>query len=319
MTDAAPQPDHVGKPSVRSRIATARTKAEELQRRSTERLELESAKRGWVRTLVNAYEADRNRGGGLLAGGLAYRIFLWELPAALVLVSVLGFASSASGRAPEDVARSAGLSGAVVATVATAVQETHQSWWLLIVGLVLMVWAGRSAVRALQVVSEIAWSERDSAHRSSIKAALLFSGIALGFLVLQALLSSRSHGVVLSLVGWVLSLLVTGAICIWVMTMLPHGGRRWLVVVPGALFFAVIVRLMAVASVVYFAPKIGRVDDLYGGLGIAIVILLFLYLIARAFVGGAFVNATFAGVSHASLRDQSVAVEPDRASEHPGR
>jgi hypothetical protein len=35
------------------------------------------------------------------------------------------------------------------------------------------------------------------------------------------------------------------------------------------------------------------------------VILLFLYLVARAFVGGQFVNATFAGVSHASLRDQT--------------
>jgi uncharacterized BrkB/YihY/UPF0761 family membrane protein len=77
-----------------------------------------------------------------------------------------------------------------------------------------------------------------------------------------------------------------GGLLVWVMTMLPHGGRRWVVVLPGALFFATIVRLLTLATVVYFAPKLGRVDDLYGGLGIAIVILLFLYLVARAFVGG---------------------------------
>jgi uncharacterized BrkB/YihY/UPF0761 family membrane protein len=319
MTDAAPQPDHVGKSSVRSRIATARTKAEELQRRSSERLEIESAKRGWVRKLVNAYEADRNRGGGLLAGGLAYRIFLWELPAALVLVSVLGLASSSSGRAPEDVARSAGLSGALVATVATAAQETtHAGWWLLIVGVVLMMWAARSAVRALQVVCEIAWSERDTAHHSSMYAALLFSGLALGFVVVQAALSALQHGIVLSVLGWVIGTLIAAVISVWAMRMLPHGGRRWVVVLPGALFFAAAIRILTLATVVYFAPKLGRVDDLYGGLGIAIVILLFLYLVARAFVGGAFVNATFAGVSHASLRDQRREEDADRVAEEPG-
>src|SRR5262249_26966949 len=99
MTDGPPEDRERGA-AVRSRVASARTRAEELQRRSLERLELESERRGWVRTAVNAYEADRNRGGGLLAGGLAYRIFLWELPAALVLVAVFGLTSSATGRPP---------------------------------------------------------------------------------------------------------------------------------------------------------------------------------------------------------------------------
>jgi uncharacterized BrkB/YihY/UPF0761 family membrane protein len=309
MAEDTPEPSPDERPrgaSVRSRVATARTKAEELQRRSLERLELESERRSWVRTLVNAYEADRNRGGGLLAGGLAYRVFLWELPAALVLVSVLAVASSTSGRAPEDVARSAGLSGALVATVATAVRDAGQAtWWLLFLGIVLMLWAGRSAVRALQIVSEIAWSERDTVHHSSLTASALFSGVALGFIVVQAILSVMVHGVVEFVIGWLIGTLITVLVAVWVMTLLPRGGQSWPVVIPGALFFAATVRLLTMATVVYFAPKIDRIDDLYGGLAVAIVILLFLYLVARAFVGGQFVNATFAGVSHASLRDQT--------------
>jgi uncharacterized BrkB/YihY/UPF0761 family membrane protein len=291
--------------SVRSRVATARTKAEELQRRSLERLELERRRRSWVETLVHAYEADRNRGGGLLAGGLAYRIFLWELPAALVLVSVLGAASSAGGRAPEDVARDFGLSGALVATVATAVHETDRAaWWLLILGTVLMLWAGRSAVRALQIVCEIAWSERDRVHRATVVSSLVFSGVTVAIIALQAALTALMHGILGYVIGWVVGTLLTLGVSVWVMAVLPHGGRRWFVVLPGALFFAAIVRLATMATVVYFVPKLGRIDDLYGGLAIAIVILLFLYVIARAFVGGEFINATFAGVSHASLRDQ---------------
>jgi uncharacterized BrkB/YihY/UPF0761 family membrane protein len=305
--------------SVRSRVATARTKAEELQRRSLERLELESERRSWVRTLVNAYAADRNRGGGLLAGGLAYRIFLWELPAALVIVSVFGVAASTSGRAPEDVARSFGLSGALVATVATAVHDAGQAtWWLLLLGIVLMLWAGRSAVRALQIVSEIAWSERDTVRRSSLMASAVFSGVALGFIVVQAALSVAMHGVVEYVIGWLIGTLITVLVAVWVMSLLPRGGRSWPVVIPGALFFAATVRLLTMATVVYFAPKIDRIDDLYGGLAIAIVILLFLYVIARAFVGGAFINATFAGVSHASLRDQTGAAAgrgPDQSED----
>ena len=50
----------------------------------------------------------------------------------------------------------------------------------------------------------------------------------------------------------------------------------------------------------------------------AIVILLCPYLVARAFVGGRFVNATFAGVSHASLRDQASMRYPDAAPERAG-
>jgi uncharacterized BrkB/YihY/UPF0761 family membrane protein len=302
-----PSPDERSRgASVRSRVATARTKAEELQRRSLERLELESERRGWLRTLVNAYVGDRNRGGGLLAGGLAYRIFLWELPVALVLVSVIGLASSASGRSPEDVARSAGLSGALVATVATAVHDAGQAaGWLLILGIVLMIWAGRSAVRAFQIVSEIAWSERESVHHSTLAASALFSAIALGVIVAQAVVSAIFHGVVGFVIGWLIGTLITLVVAVWVMTLLPHGGRSWPVVIPGALFFAATARLLTMATVVYFAPKIDRIDDLYGGLAVAIVVLLFLYLVARAFVGGQFLNATFAGVSHASLRDQA--------------
>jgi uncharacterized BrkB/YihY/UPF0761 family membrane protein len=302
--------------SARSRVATARTKAQELQRRSLERIALESERRGWVASLVHAYEADRNRGGGLLAGGLAYRIFLWELPAALVVVSVLGLTSSSSGRSPEEAAHDVGLSGALVATVATAVREADRaSWWLLILGIALTVWAGRSAVRALQIVCGIAWSDRTGLRHTTVASSLVFSGVAFAVLALQGVLTALMHGVLGSVVGWVLGTLLVVAASVWVMTILPHGGRRWLAVLPGALFFAAAVRLLTMATVVYFVPKLGRIDDLYGGLAIAIVILLFLYLIARAFVGGEFINATFAGVSHASLRDQA---GPERAENDGG-
>jgi uncharacterized BrkB/YihY/UPF0761 family membrane protein len=44
--------------------------------------------------------------------------------------------------------------------------------------------------------------------------------------------------------------------------------------------------------VLYLAPRLGRSSSLYGPLGAATVILLWLYLTARMITGAAFLNAT---------------------------
>ena len=47
----------------------ARARADVLRAEAEARLATEQERRGWVRTLLVAWQADRNRGGGLLAGG----------------------------------------------------------------------------------------------------------------------------------------------------------------------------------------------------------------------------------------------------------
>ncbi|MFZ2012227.1 MAG: hypothetical protein WAV00_00200, partial [Nocardioides sp.] len=68
-----------------------------------------------VRFVFTAADHDRTTGGPLLAGALAFRLFLWLLPAGLVVVAVLGFFSpGSSGRA----ASGAGIG--FTSTIATA-------------------------------------------------------------------------------------------------------------------------------------------------------------------------------------------------------
>ena len=45
-------------------------------------------------------------------------------------------------------------------------------------------------------------------------------------------------------------------------------------------------------TALYLAPRIGRSSELYGALGAATVILLWLYIIARLITLSAFLNAT---------------------------
>jgi len=55
--------------------------------------------------------------------------------------------------------------------------------------------------------------------------------------------------------------------------------------------FGIGVQLLYVLTVVYFIRKIGSASELYGTLGAAATLLLWLYLLARLIVGASVVNA----------------------------
>ena len=44
-----------------------------------------------------AYQRDRDIGGGLLAGALAFRLFVWLAAFCLVIVALLGFVADSGG------------------------------------------------------------------------------------------------------------------------------------------------------------------------------------------------------------------------------
>ena len=81
------------------------------------------------------------------------------------------------------------------------------------------------------------------------------------------------------------------AACLWIMDRLPHGETTWKGLLPGAVLVAVGAQVLHVVVVLYIAPRLGRSSELYGTLGAATVVLLWLYLVARLFVAGAFLNA----------------------------
>ena len=284
-------------PPRRDRIAEAKERVERLKATAEARLESERTRRSWVRLAVRAWERDRDRAGGLLAGGLAYRIFLWQLPAALVIVAIGGLLGDVSDTDPGVVMEQAGLTAAVASAMAQVAREAGTSvGWLLVFGLWGMIWAGRGAARALKVVSAVAYETRPSGG-SATRGSLVFNGLMLSTMFLQ-LLTSDLFGD--SIAGEVLLFLlitvVTFGLVAWALTLLPRGDRPWTVVVPGSVLFALTLLATRVAIDVYFADRVHRVEDIYGSIGIAIVILLALYLVARVFLWSIFLSSTFAGV-----------------------
>jgi uncharacterized BrkB/YihY/UPF0761 family membrane protein len=282
------------KPSLRERSRELRTRADATKRSLETRAEDLRTRHTSLQIAFAAYERDRRQAGGLLAGGLAFRIFLWLLPTALALVSGVRLVAEISSESPEEVADHAGLGAALAATVAQGAEASGRgAVWLLILGIALMVWAGIGMVKALRLLSSVAWQIRPTPLTHAIRASLIFSGVALVLMSTSVLLGPLyASGIVGDLVASVIMVAVIAAILTWAMGTLPHPEDvTWLGLLPGAVLMAVGAEIVRIVSAVYFAPRLGRTSDLYGALGLAAVFLAWLYLIGRLAVGGFALNA----------------------------
>ena len=131
MTDGVEGPE----PAQPGRIARAREAADQAERRALDSFEQARARSLAVRLAAEAFQNDRARAGGLLAGGLAYRIFLWQIPLALFLVSAFGLAADLAGADPADLARRSGMTAALSGAISEGVTSAARGRvWFLFLG-----------------------------------------------------------------------------------------------------------------------------------------------------------------------------------------
>jgi membrane protein len=254
----------------------------------------------WARTHIpgtdiaeEALERERIGAAGLLAGGLAYRLFFWIVPLGLVFAAVLSFWVEADRVSLENAARNFGIGGAAASAAADAIESgSHSRWYFLVVGLALLTWFGAGVVRALSVAQAVAWRLRPERLERPLLAGAVFTGLMVGIVVLTtatAALRERTPG---PGIGLTLALVVLYLVAlVWASTRLPSRASDWREFVPGAIYVALGTQALHLVVVLYLAPKLGRSSELYGTLGASTVILLWLYLEARLVVGAAFLNA----------------------------
>ena len=241
-----------------------------------------------------AFQRELAYGGGLLAGGLAYRLFLWLLPVGLLGAQLLGFWLDANDESVEDAAKEFGIGAAAIASAERAVEASQSNRILLVLtGLVFLAWFSLGFVRALQLAYSLAWGLPRQRLRKPLYAVVLFNGLVLALALAGAGLAwLREELGLLGILGVLLTVAFQTGVGVLVMWLLPRRAERWQELVPGAALVAVGAQAISVAVVFYFAPKIGRSTELYGTLGTAAVLLVWLYVLARLITSGAFLNAT---------------------------
>ena len=242
--------------------------------------------------LAAALERERLAAAGLLAGGLAYRLFFWLVPLGLIFAALLSFWGDEDPSGLEHAARDFGISGAATRSAMNAIEaEHHARWYFLLAGIALVIWFGIGVVRALIVTHAVAWGLRPEKLRRPLVASLTFSGVLLGVIALST--ATQALREQLGVTGFLVTLLLLAiyvAAAVWMMDKLPHRGS-WRDLWPGALLLALGTQAIHLVVALYLAPRLGRSEELYGALGAATVVLLWLYLLARLVVAAAFLNA----------------------------
>ncbi len=273
---------------VGARVATAQVAGERVLAWGVDRV------RG-VECGLEAYWRERRSGGALLAGGLAYRLFFWLLPLGLLFAAVLSFWRSADEVSLDDAARSIGMGAAAARSASQAIGDSTSSrWYFLAAGIFFTAYFSLAVVRALRLAHALAWDVPLGKVRRPVAALTLFNALAITLMLASAATAwLRNELGVWGLFATFAMLGVYAAVALWVMWLLPHADdvpARALL--PGAALVALGTEAIHVFVVLYLVPRLGRSSELYGSLGAATVILLWLYITARLIIAAAFLNAT---------------------------
>jgi len=241
---------------------------------------------------LSLFESDSEIGGGLLAGALAYRLFVLLLPSALLLVAGLGLYAGAADQTPSHVAREAGLHGLVASQVA-ATAAGRARWIVFIVMVPAVLYALAKLYRALAIVHALAW------RRSGRGVGLTVAGF---WLLGAAFVVDVGSAEV---IGWIRRqeqlgglaalaayLVLVGGTWLVVSRRLPGGEAGWLALLPGAAVVGVGLLLVNVFNVYVTTRLVENRANTYGVLGVAAALLFSLVLVGRVVVISAELNAS---------------------------
>jgi membrane protein len=238
-------------------------------------------------------ELDARVGGGILAGALAFRIFLFMVPLVYVVFTVLGAASAAASQDPAQLARDVGITGVLASAVVKA--QDHSAWTLAVLvagaAVALFLTAG-SLLKALYVVHWLIW-RIPRVRPAGLVPRLALIGFALtasalGVAVNRLRSSSGAAGAVVALV---VITAVSFALWWWVSQKLPHGPAPSRALVPGALLMAIGADVLHLLTTYWIGHLVARKTHTYGSVGIALAVLLWVYILGRIIVASAGLNA----------------------------
>lgn len=263
-----------------------------------QRLEAQRSTNRVVDALFRAVQLENQAGGGLLAGAIAFRFFLFIVPCVFVLVMGLGVGADLTDANVHDVARQAGIAGlAATAIQSSATASTAAQWATLSVAAFALVVGARNLLKALWLAHALIWRVPLQSLRHPTRGAFGFIAV-----VFVALLVFRGINVLrgFTIVGWCVAValyaLVPAAAWLVVSSRLfpRRPGVTWRDVWPGAALFGVGIVSLHLLTILWVARSMEAKSQTYGAIGAALTILLWAYLLGRVVTASASLNAALA-------------------------
>ena len=296
---------------------------ESLRQRVTNAVELATARADELRarsTIVDRVFGVLNRerliATSVLSAFVAFRTFVFLIPYVYVLVAGLGLYGSSQPGGTRSVLEGAGISQLLASSVANALEASNRSRWLaLILGGGAMLWASLGLAKSVFAVHLVAWRLPRARMRTTvgavvgpvvlITAAVLVSGVAAAM---------RERGLVWTVVTTIGVFVANTGLWLLASLALPRDRQApWTALLPGAALLALGLQAVHVAVVFYFANRVTRASETYGALGVALVVLAWLFLIGRLSVAAADLNAALweQRAARQAAASSHVRIDPD--------
>jgi membrane protein len=228
----------------------------------------------------------------VLAGHLAFRVFIFLVPLLLVAVAALGYAT-ANGVDVAEQGEQLRVGQALAGSIADAGETAQEGRFRTgVIGLIAVVSAASGLVAALRLVVAAVWEVpvKEAATSKLKTMAWLFPGVALicaGVAVRQWL---TRRGLLLEWFGVLLAIAINSVTLLGLFWILPRRTKVWTDLLPGALAAAAGFLGLNIASAVYFTDKLHKSSEVYGALGVAVTTLLYLFFIGQIVVVATIVN-----------------------------
>lgn len=231
-------------------------------------------------TALRVYERDKHAAGTLLGSALALRLFLFFVPALLLIFGLAGLLGRYSSL---DSGSDFGIGGALGDEIDAAFEQEQVSPWVAIaVGIFGMATTGRSLTRALVLSSALSW-QMGGNQRLRIRVVGVAIGIfvALSFTWVLVDLIRREAGIAvvsLSFVG------VAGVyLVLWSMLYLalPRATTDPGAVLPGAAVIGAVMAGLQGVTQLYLPQQIGDASSMYGVFGAVIAFLGWFFIVGR--------------------------------------
>jgi uncharacterized BrkB/YihY/UPF0761 family membrane protein len=248
-----------------------------------------------VDAAVGVLRRERAVATAILAAALAFRLFALLIPLAYLLVAGIGLTLGRAGQAADDQ-----LSDLVVDSIAAVARSSERGRLIaLIIGGGATLAAAGGVVEVLRWIHVLAWRLAPRRQRRNwwlvvglVAGMVLIVGASAGAERAQAAADGLANELTVLVttagVQVVLLAVLWGALS-WA---LPHPPVPWTALVPGALLFAFGLLAYNLVVTLYFAPRAARASAVYGSLGVALVLLVSLFLFSRLAVAAAELNAT---------------------------
>jgi uncharacterized BrkB/YihY/UPF0761 family membrane protein len=281
----------VSEPTIDDDGVIARWRARGARVASESRHRLTEARRRSAPADVVAGVAERFLGvnGSILAGFLAYRLFLLLLPLIVVAVALSGYSPSTT----RDVSDHMKLGSTLADAIAQAGKEAGEGRGILLVsGLMALAITAWGMLSGLQYVSAQVWRLHTRRFPGKGRSFLrLLGSLVLFGVVLYVSALVRNAGFVAGVAGTLTTLASTFVAFFGLGWILPRRSKQWFWLIPGATLGALAQVGLQLLGTYYLARAISSASQTYGGIGTAVAALSYLYIIGATVVVALATNA----------------------------